>query len=81
MVVVPSGYEVGELANKHFFASLCARPNLARREIERGATPLTDRGYLILKSIYVRCRETGYQVPTYTFEWKNRFKHLKYHLI
>ena len=43
MVVVPSGYEVGELANKHFFASLCARPNLARREIERGATPLTDR--------------------------------------
>ena len=44
MVVVPSGYEVGELANKHFFASLYARPNLARREIERGATPLTDRG-------------------------------------
>ena len=43
MVVVPSGYEVGELAKKYFFASLCARPNLARREIERGATPLTDR--------------------------------------
>ena len=46
MVVVPSGYEVGELAKKYFFASLCARPNLARREIERGATPLTDRDIL-----------------------------------
>eukprot|EP00116_Pleurobrachia_bachei_P017347 sb/3477609/ len=28
MVVVPSGYEVGELANKHFFDSLCVRHKL-----------------------------------------------------
>eukprot|EP00116_Pleurobrachia_bachei_P010267 sb/3470529/ len=43
MVVVPSGYEVGELANKHFFASLCVRHNLVSARFVREATPLTDR--------------------------------------
>eukprot|EP00116_Pleurobrachia_bachei_P017510 sb/3477772/ len=42
MVVVPSGYEVGELANKHFFASLCVRHNLVSARFVREATPLTD---------------------------------------
>ena len=64
MVVVPSGYEVGELANKHFFASLCARPNLARREIERGATPLTDRDkYYLLDSFFYLVVARKYKIP------------------
>eukprot|EP00116_Pleurobrachia_bachei_P012418 sb/3472680/ len=45
MVVVPSGYEVGELANKHFFAFLCVRHNLVSARFVREATPLTDRDY------------------------------------
>eukprot|EP00116_Pleurobrachia_bachei_P007020 sb/3467282/ len=43
MVVVPSGYEVGELANKHFFASWWVRHNLVSARFVREATPLTDR--------------------------------------
>eukprot|EP00116_Pleurobrachia_bachei_P009610 sb/3469872/ len=41
--LVPSGYEVGELANKRFFASLCVRHNLVSARFVREATPLTDR--------------------------------------
>eukprot|EP00116_Pleurobrachia_bachei_P018098 sb/3478360/ len=47
MVVVPSGYEVGKLAKKHFFASLCVRHNLVSARFVREATPLTDRGNVL----------------------------------
>ena len=43
MVVVLSSWEISELANKHFFASLCVRSNLASAAFEFEATPLTDR--------------------------------------
>eukprot|EP00116_Pleurobrachia_bachei_P019338 sb/3479600/ len=41
MLVVPSSIDVGELANKHFFASLCVRHNLVSARFVREATPLT----------------------------------------
>ena len=54
MVVVPSGYEVGELANKHFFASLCVRHNLVSARFVREATPLTDRDHPKISHIRAR---------------------------
>eukprot|EP00116_Pleurobrachia_bachei_P012684 sb/3472946/ len=51
MVVVPSGYEVGELAKKHFFASLYVRHNLVSARFVREATPLTDRDFDVTHSV------------------------------